>query len=95
LGCVKKREDTVRRGLVDTQQMLASRFICAKCGASGAHVKKVAMTGTGFSRLLDFQHNRYAFASCERCGFTEVYDLRILEGSLGQGMNILDLLFGS
>ena len=80
---------------MDVEQMLSSRFTCAKCGGNGARVKKVAMTGTGISRLLDLEHNQYAFASCERCGFTEVYDLQIMKGSLGQGMNILDLIFGS
>lgn len=79
---------------MDAERMLAERFVCAKCGGNGAKVKKLAMTGTGLSRLFDLQYNHYAFASCQSCGFTEVYDLRTLEGRMGQGMNILDVLFG-
>ncbi len=80
---------------MDVEQTLSSRFTCPKCGSTGAKVDKLAMTGTGISRLLDLEHHQYAFASCERCGFTEVYNLAIMKGALGQGMNILDLLFGS
>ena len=80
---------------MDVEQALSSKFSCPKCGNVGARVKKLAMTGTGLSRLFDLEHNQYAFASCERCGFTEAYDLEILKGSVGQGMNILDVLFGS
>lgn len=79
---------------MDAEKILAERFVCAKCGASGAKVKKLAMTGTGLSRLLDLQYNHFAFASCQQCGFTEVYDLKTLSGRMGQGMNILDVLFG-
>jgi predicted nucleic-acid-binding Zn-ribbon protein len=52
------------------------------------------MTGTGFSKLIDLQHNRYAFASCHNCGYTEVYDLDKLSGGKDTLGNILDLLFG-
>lgn len=79
---------------MDAQSLLAQRFVCAKCGGNGAKVRKLAMTGTGLSRLFDLQYNHFAFASCELCGFTEVYDLKTLEGRMGQGMNILDVLFG-
>ena len=54
---------------------IESRFVCAKCRSTGAEVKSLAMSGTGLSRLLDLQHNRYVFASCINCGFTEVYNL--------------------
>lgn len=79
---------------MDVERLLTERFVCAKCGGNGAKVKKLAMTGVGLSRLLDLQHNRYLFASCQICGYTEVYDLRVLEGKIGQGMNVLDFLFG-
>lgn len=82
-------------GSQDVKKELATRFVCSKCHSQGARVKSVAMTGTGLSRLLDFQHNQYVFVSCERCGFTEVYDDGILSNASHSGMNILDLLFGS
>jgi predicted nucleic-acid-binding Zn-ribbon protein len=73
---------------------IESRFVCAKCRSTGAEVKSLAMSGTGLSRLLDLQHNRYVFASCSNCGFTEVYNLDILAGKRDDALNILDIIFG-
>jgi predicted nucleic-acid-binding Zn-ribbon protein len=52
------------------------------------------MSGTGLSRLLDIQHNRYVFASCNNCGYSEVYNLDILAGRKDNVGNILDVIFG-
>jgi predicted nucleic-acid-binding Zn-ribbon protein len=70
------------------------KFVCTKCHSSGAEVKSLAMTGTGLSKLFDIQHNRYVFASCSNCGYTEVYDLDTLSGHTDDAGNILDILFG-
>ena len=77
----------------DIEKEMESRFVCAKCHSSGAIVKSLAMTGTGLSKLLDIQHNRYVFASCKNCGYSEVYNLDILKGSKDEAGNILDILF--
>ena len=77
------------------EKEIESRFKCAKCRSSGATVKSLAMTGTGISRMFDIQHNRYVFASCKNCGYTEVYNLDILSGSQDTVGNILDIMFGS
>jgi predicted nucleic-acid-binding Zn-ribbon protein len=50
------------------------------------------MSGRGLSRLLEIQPYPYAFASCIHCGYTEVYDLRVLEGKDSVG-DFLDILF--
>lgn len=71
---------------------LAHSFVCPKCHSRGAQVEKLAMSGTGLSRLLEFQPYRYAHASCHNCGYTEVYNLRVLEGKDNLG-TFLDLLF--
>ena len=73
------------------QQELAEAFVCAKCGSAGGQAEALAMTGTGLSRLLEIQHHRYAFVSCHNCGYTEVYNLKTLEGkdSLGTFLEIL------
>ena len=76
------------------EKEIESRFVCAKCRSSGAKVKSLAMTGTGISRFLDIQHNRYIFTSCNNCGYTEVYNLDILSGSKDEVGNILDIIFG-
>jgi len=76
----------------EVEQQLSERFICAKCKRHGGTVKKLAMSGTGISRLLEIQAYRYAFVSCDHCGFTEVFNLRVLEGKDNLG-TILDILF--
>ncbi len=72
---------------------LAARFICSKCGGSGAEVKRFAATGTGLSKLFDIQHNVFIAVSCRNCGYTEIYNPEILEGK-DTASNILDVLFG-
>jgi predicted nucleic-acid-binding Zn-ribbon protein len=72
--------------------LLAEAFSCARCGHHGAHVERLAMAGTGLSRLLEIQKHRYAFVSCTRCGYTETYNLRILEGQDNLG-TFLEVIF--
>jgi predicted nucleic-acid-binding Zn-ribbon protein len=76
------------------EKEIESRFVCNKCKSSGAKVKSLAMTGTGLSRFLDIQHNRYIFASCDNCGYTEVYNLDTLQGRKDDAGTILDIIFG-
>jgi predicted nucleic-acid-binding Zn-ribbon protein len=76
----------------DVAQQLGQAFVCTKCHQHGAHVEKLAMSGTGISRLFEAQLYRYAFVSCHNCGYTEVYNLRALEGKDNLG-TILEILF--
>jgi predicted nucleic-acid-binding Zn-ribbon protein len=78
--------------MANVNELLGEKFICAKCGQHGAHVEKLAMSGTGISRLLEVQPYRYAFVSCENCGFTEVFNLKMLEGRDNLG-TFLEILF--
>ncbi len=73
-------------------QLLAQEFSCARCGHVGAHVERLAMAGTGWSRLFEVQRYCYAFVSCINCGYTEAYNLRILEGKDDVG-TFLEILF--
>ncbi|PKO13168.1 MAG: hypothetical protein CVU39_20535 [Chloroflexi bacterium HGW-Chloroflexi-10] len=73
-------------------ELLANKFHCPRCDKQGASVEKLAMSGTGLSRLLEIQAHRYAFVSCKNCGYTEVFNLRILEGQDNLG-TFLDVLF--
>lgn len=73
---------------------LSESFICSKCGGRGAHVERLAMSGTGLSRLFEVQHHRYAFVSCRNCGYTEVYNLRTLAGRDDIG-TLLEILFAN
>jgi predicted nucleic-acid-binding Zn-ribbon protein len=73
-------------------QILAEKFACSHCGQQGAHVERLAMSGTGLSRLFEIQLYRYAFVSCNNCGFTEVWNLKMLENMDNLG-NFLEVLF--
>ena len=78
--------------MAKADQLLAQKFVCPKCQERGAHVERLAMSGTGLSRLLEIQAHRFAFVSCHNCGYTEVYNLKILEGKDNIG-TLLDVIF--
>ena len=71
---------------------LSEAFVCSHCDHKGAYIERLAMSGTGLSRLLEIQAYRYAFASCNNCGFTEVYNLKTLEGKDNLG-HFIEVLF--
>lgn len=75
-----------------TEDILAEEFVCSRCKSTGALVDKLAMSGVGFSRFFDIQHHRYAFVSCDYCGHTEIFNLRVLEGHDDLG-TFIDVLF--
>jgi len=77
----------------ELDQQLASRFVCAKCRASGGNVRRIAATGTGVSRIFDYQRNRFIAVSCTRCGYTELYDPKTF-GDEEKTSDLLDILFG-
>ena len=62
---------------------------CEKCGSTNAKTKDIAVTGTGFSRIFDVQHNKFTVVYCTDCGFSEFYNR---ESSVGS--NIIDLFLG-
>ncbi len=78
--------------MADIEQQLSAAFVCAKCHQRGGHVEKLAMSGTGLSRLLEIQPYQYAFVSCNNCGYTEIYNLRTLAGRDDVG-TILEVIF--
>jgi predicted nucleic-acid-binding Zn-ribbon protein len=71
---------------------LAGAFVCPKCLHSGGHVEHLAMSGTGLSRMFEIQAYRYAFVSCKNCGYTEIYNLKVLKGKDDLG-TILEIIF--
>jgi hypothetical protein len=74
------------------EDLLSQEFACARCKQHGAHVERLALSGTGFSRFFDIQPYRYAFVSCNNCGYTEIFNLKTLEGKDDLG-TFLDILF--
>jgi len=73
---------------------LAGAFVCSKCLHSGGHVEHLAMSGTGISRMFEIQAYRYAFVSCKNCGFTEIFNLKILKGKDDLG-TFFEILFAN
>ena len=71
---------------------LAAEFICPKCSCEETHTERLSMSGTGVSRLFEVQPYRYSFLSCENCGYTEIYNLKVLEGKDDLG-TFLEILF--
>ena len=74
------------------EDYLAKEFVCQHCHTQGAHVERLSMSGTGISRFMDIQPYRYAFVSCHNCGYTEVFNLKMLENKDDVGL-FLDVLF--
>ncbi len=64
-------------------------WTCLKCQHDEYESDTLAVTGTGWSKLLDIQNRRFTTLTCTRCHFTELY-----KGSADQVRDILDLLFG-
>ncbi len=62
---------------------------CVKCGSQDAGEKDVSMTGSGLSKMLDVQSNKFTVVYCKKCGYSEFYNKQASMGS-----NILDLFFG-
>ncbi|PTX52216.1 hypothetical protein C8P63_13132 [Melghirimyces profundicolus] len=62
---------------------------CPKCGSTDAETGKIATTGSGISRILDWQNNEFHVVSCKSCGYSEFYRTK---GSTGT--KLLDLFFG-
>lgn len=74
------------------ETQISAAFVCEKCSHQKANIEKLAMSGTGLSRFLEIQLHRYVFISCLQCGHTEVFNLRVLEGSDNFG-TLLDIIF--
>lgn len=62
---------------------------CIKCGCKDAGTKEIATTGTGFSKLLDIQNNKFIVVYCKNCGYSEFYNKEMSTAS-----NLLDFFFG-
>lgn len=78
--------------MASINDQLAESFVCAHCHQKGGKAQELAMSGTGLSRLLEVQPYRYTFVSCNNCGYTEIYNLNILQGR-DDLSTFLDILF--
>lgn len=54
-------------------------FVCVKCHGHGAVVQEISVGLGGVARVLPLTPNRYLAVSCGLCGYTEFYQLAIVE----------------
>lgn len=62
---------------------------CIKCGSTDAATKEISTTGTGLSKMLDIQHNKFLVVYCKNCGYSEFYNKKASTAS-----NVIDFFFG-
>lgn len=96
MAVMPKPAPTKPRYLGDTgteshDEELARTFRCSRCRSSGGRVKRIATTGDGFSRLLDYQNHEFIVASCLFCGIVQMFDPEIIDAA-SSGWPILDVL---
>lgn len=62
------------------EERLASAFVCPKGCIAPPRSRRSPPAPSGHSRTFEIQQHRYAAVSCSRCGFTEIFDLDVVEG---------------
>ena len=68
--------------------MAKQQYSCVKCEATEYTTGEIRTTGSGFSRFLSLQNQKFTTVSCANCGYTEVYRANA-GGAIG---NIFDIL---
>jgi hypothetical protein len=61
-------------------------YSCDKCQSMTYKTGELRTTGSGISRFLNIQNQKYSTIACSKCGYTELY--RTDGGGIG---NIIDL----
>ena len=65
--------------------MAKETYSCIKCKGTEYRSGELRTTGSGITRFLNIQNQKYATVACKGCGYTELYRLD------GSGMdNIID-----
>lgn len=65
------------------------KYQCPKCGNRDYDVSEISATGSGLSKFLDVQSNKFTTVTCANCKYTEFYKAESSALS-----NIFDLVFG-
>ncbi|MBI1247219.1 hypothetical protein GC197_05165 [bacterium] len=72
--------------------LLSRTYRCANCKSYGAKVIRIATTGNGITRVMDWQIHEFIVASCLYCGLIQHFDPTIVDSS-SKGRKTLDFLF--
>lgn len=62
-------------------------YSCTKCNGTEYRTGQLRTTGSGITRFLNIQNQKYSTVSCENCGYTKLY--RTDGGGIS---NVLDFL---
>lgn len=54
-------------------------FKCPKCGGTGYRLDRVATSGSVLAAMFNLFNKRFFVVSCERCGYTEFYNEKLLK----------------
>ncbi len=63
-------------------------FSCVKCHGTEHTTGEIRTTGSGISRYLNLQNQKFGVISCASCGYSEMYRLDG-KGGLGTFFDIL------
>ena len=71
------REPTASGDESSLEAKLAQHYQCQKCEHRDARVERISSAGTGLAKLLA---KEFLAVSCQNCGYTEFFNLTVLEG---------------
>ena len=74
-----------------SKEQMERDFVCPKCHGHGALAHEVSI-GRGVARMLALAPNRYLAVSCGLCGYTEFYQLAILEKETEEAPALVQLM---
>lgn len=72
------------------EETVSQHFVCQKCEHRDARVERIASSGVGLAKVMA---KEFLAVSCQNCGYTELFNLTVLEGR-SDLQNFLRGLFG-
>ena len=84
----KLRSFYPRGGLKMENPTETKSFLCPKCHGTDYNTGEIRTTGSGISRFLNLQNQKFGVISCSNCGYSEMYRLDG-RGGLGTFFDIL------
>ena len=74
-----------------TKEQFEQEFVCPKCHGHGAFVQEVLL-GRGVALVLSRAPARYLAVSCGLCGYTEFYQMAILESMTEEATSMIPVV---
>ncbi|MCL0099838.1 zinc ribbon domain-containing protein [Dehalococcoidia bacterium] len=53
--------------------MTEHQYSCEKCHSTGYKTGEIRTTGSGLSRFLNLQNQKFTAISCDKCGYTDLF----------------------